>query len=132
MSETRLSGMNEVELANIEFHDRVETVESEIRADQVKQAIAEVNKVIDRMTELVVTPVIEKTVVDASKGGYEVHPESYTPLRMIVFVQSTGQHYELLKTGEATEWGTKNPPDYLEYWAIDCPHISWIGVKRAG
>jgi len=98
---------------------------------QVEQAIAEVNKVIDRMTELVVTPVIEKTVVDASKGGYEVHQESYTPLRMIVFVQSTGQHYELLKTGEAIEWGTKNPPDYLEYWAIDCPHISWIGVKRA-
>ena len=84
------------------------------------------------MTEPVVTPVIEKTVVDARKGGYEVHPESYTPLRMIVFVQSTGQHYELLKTGEAIEWGTKNLPDYLEYWAIDVPHISWVGVKRAG
>jgi len=97
---------------------------------QVEQAIAEVNRIIERMTEPAVTPV-EKTVVDASKGGYEVHQESYTPLRMIVFVQSTGQHYELLKTGEAIEWGTKNPPDYLEYWAIDCPHISWIGVKRA-
>ena len=100
---------------------------------QVEQAIAEVNKVIERMIEtpVPVTAQIEKTVVDASKGGYEVHQESYTPLRMIVFVQSTGQHYELLKTGEAIEWGTKNPPDYLEYWAIDCPHISWIGVKRA-
>jgi hypothetical protein len=102
---------------------------------QVEQAIAEVNKVIERMIEPPVTPVVmpvvEKTVVDASAGEYERHPESYTPLRMIVFVQSTGQHYELLKTGEAIEWGTKNPPDYLEYWAIDCPHISWIGVKRA-
>jgi len=109
-----------------------ETKAAEHASTHVAAATAEVNKVIERMTEPVVTPVIEKTVVDASKGGYEVHPESYTPLRMIVFVQSTGQHYELLKTGEAIEWGTKNPPDYLEYWAIDVPHISWVGVKRAG
>ena len=45
-----------------------------------------------------VTPHIEKTVVIAAKGGYEIHPESYTPLRMIVFVQSTGEHFELLRT----------------------------------
>ena len=129
MRETRLLGMNEVELANIEFHDRVETVESEIRADQVKQAIAEVNKVIGRMTE---TPEVEKTVVDSSKGGYEVHPESYSPLRLIVFVQSTGEHYELLGTGEAITWGSTPPPASLEHWEIDIPHISWVGVKRAG
>jgi hypothetical protein len=126
--------MNEVELANIEFHDRVETVESEIRADQVKQAIAEVNKVIGRMTETPtpVTAKIEKTVVDASAGKYEVHPESYSPLRLIVFVQSTGEHYELLGTGEAITWGSTPPPASLEHWEIDIPHISWVGVKRAG
>ena len=100
---------------------------------QVEQAIAEVNKVIERMIEtpVPVTAQIEKTVVDASKGGYEVHPESYSPLRLIVFVQSTGEHYELLKTGEAITWGTTPPPASLEHWEIDIPHISWVGVKRA-
>ena len=100
---------------------------------QVEQAIAEVNKVIERMIEIP-TPIaqVEKTTVDASKGGYEVHPESYSPLRLIVFVQSTGQHFELLKTGEAITWGTTPPPEGMEYWAIDVPHISWVGVKRAG
>jgi hypothetical protein len=98
----------------------------------VEQAIAEVNKVIERMTEPAVTPVIEKTVVEASKGGYEVHPESYSPLRLIIFVQSTGEHYELLRTGEAITWGSTPPPEGMEYWAIDVPHISWVGVKRAG
>jgi hypothetical protein len=97
----------------------------------VEQAVAEVNKVIERMIETPVTPVIEKTVVEASKGGYEVHPESYSPLRMVVFVQSTGQHFELLKTGEAITWGSTPPPASLECWAVDVPHISWVGVKRA-
>ena len=97
----------------------------------VEQAVAEVNKVIERMIETPVTPVIEKTVVEASKGGYEVHPESYSPLRLIIFVQSTGEHYELLKTGEAITWGTTPPPASLEHWEIDIPHISWVGVKRA-
>ena len=99
--------------------------------DQVEQAIAEVNKVIDRMIETPVATIVEKTTVQAVDGGYEVHPESYTPLRMIVFVQSTGEHFELLRTGEAITWGSTPPPDSMEYWAIDCPHISWIGVKRA-
>jgi len=97
----------------------------------VEQAVAEVNKVIDRMTEPAPVTVVEKTVIDATIGSYTQHPESYTPLRLIVFVQSTGEHYELLRTGEAITWGSTPPPDYLEYWAIDCPHISWIGVKRA-
>ncbi len=99
--------------------------------DQVEQAIAEVNKVIDRMIETPVATIVKTTVV-ATDGGYQAHPESYFPLRMIVFVQSTGEHFELLRTGEAITWGSTPPPDSMEYWAIDCPHISWIGVKRAG
>jgi len=102
---------------------------------QVEQAIAEVNKVIERMIEPPVTPVVmpvvEKTVVDASAGKYECHPESYSPLRLIVFVQSTGEHFELLRTGEVITWGSTPPPASMEYWAIDVPHISWVGVKRA-
>ena len=98
---------------------------------QVEQAIAEVNKVIDRMIETPVTAKIEQTVIDATKGGYTQHPESYTPLRMIVFVQSTGEHFELLKTGEAITWGSTPPPEGMECWMVDIPHISWVGVKRA-
>ena len=100
--------------------------------DQVEQAIAEVNKVIDRMIETPVATIVEKTTVVTTDGGYQAHPESYSPLRMIVFVQSTCEHFELLRTGEAITWGSTPPPDSMEYWAIDCPHISWIGVKRAG
>ena len=98
-----------------------------------EQGRADINKVIERMIEIPtpVTARVEKTTVDATKGGYTQHPESYTPLRMIVFVQSTGEHFELLRTGEAITWGSTPPPAALEYWAIDCPHISWVGVKRA-
>jgi hypothetical protein len=77
-----------------------------------------------------VTAKIEKTVVDASAGKYERHPESYSPLRLIVFVQSTGEHYELLKTGEAVTWGSTPPPEGMECWIVDIPHLSWMGVKR--
>ena len=99
--------------------------------DQVEQAIAEVNKVIDRMIETPVATIVEKTVVNATLGGYTQHPESYTPLRMIVFVASTNEHFELLRTGEAITWGSTPPPASLECWLVDVPHISWIGVKRA-
>jgi hypothetical protein len=97
----------------------------------VERAIVEVNKVIDRMTEPAPVTVIEKTVIDATKGSYTQHPESYTPLRLIVFVQSTGEHYELLRTGEAITRGSTPPPESLECWMVDVPHISWMGVKRA-
>ena len=111
--------------------DRVKIVESQIREDQVEQAVAEVNKIIERMTETPITPIVEKTAVLAVDGGYQAHSESYFPLRMIVFVQSTGEHFELLRTGEAITWGSTPPPASLECWLVDVPHISWIGVKRA-
>ena len=99
---------------------------------EVEQAIADVNKVIDRMVETPVATIVEKTTVVATDGGYQAHLESYFPLRMIVFVQSTGEHFELLRTGEAITWGSTPPPASLECWMIDVPHISWVGVKRAG
>ena len=111
-----------------------ETKAAKHASTHVAAATAEVNKVIERMTETPtpVTAKIEKTVVDASAGKYERHPESYSPLRLIVFVQSTGEHYELLGTGEAITWGSTPPPASLEHWEIDIPHISWVGVKRVG
>jgi hypothetical protein len=100
--------------------------------NQVDQAIAEVNKVIEKMIEIPtpVTARVEKTTVDATKGGYTQHPESYTPLRLIVYVASTQEHYELLKTGEAVTWGSTPPPEGMECWIVDIPHLSWMGVKR--
>jgi hypothetical protein len=111
-----------------------DVVQKTDRLPEVEQAVAEVNKVIERMTE---SPAgtrniqIEKIVVDASKGGYEVHPEAYSP-RVFIYVQSTDIHYELLKTGEAIPWVSKSPEGKgFDFWIMDVARLSDVGVHRA-
>lgn len=82
------------------------------------------------MSNPIITPHIEKTTVIAANGGYEQHPESYSP-RVIAFVCDTQEYYELLRTGEAIPWGTTRPPESLEYWVVDVYTIHALGVHRA-
>jgi hypothetical protein len=66
--------------------------------------------------------------VDASKGGYEVHPDSYSP-RVFVYVKSTDIFYELLRTGEAVPWVTTAPSGF-DFWVMDVDRLADVGVHR--
>jgi len=70
----------------------------------------------------------QETVI-AANGGYEAHPDSYSP-RVFVYVKTTDIHYEILRTGEAVPWVTKKPEGF-EFWIFDCQNLSDIGVHRA-
>ena len=96
---------------------------------EVEQAIAEVNKVIERMIETPVATIVEKTTVVTTDGGYQAHPESYSP-RVFVYVKATEIHYELLRTGEAVSWVTKSPEGF-DFWIMDVARLSDVGVYRA-
>jgi len=66
--------------------------------------------------------------VDASKGGYEPHPDSYSP-RVFVYVKATDINYELLRTGEAVPWVSKDPNGF-DFWIMDVEHLADVGVHR--
>lgn len=66
--------------------------------------------------------------VDASQGGYQPHPESYSP-RVFVYVKATDIHYELLRTGEAVPWVAKGPEGF-DFWILDCEKLADVGVHR--
>ncbi len=70
----------------------------------------------------------EQTVI-ASKGGYELDPDSYSP-RVFVYVRTTEIHYELLRTGEAVPWVTKNPEGF-SFWILDVERLADVGVHCA-
>jgi hypothetical protein len=72
--------------------------------------------------------VTQETVI-AANGGYERHPESF-PLRVIAYVMGEKKFYELLMTGEAITWGEIGPPDTIDFWIVDVPTISHLGVHR--
>jgi len=76
-----------------------------------------------------ITAQVTENIIVAAKGGYETHPESYSP-RVFVYVKSTDIHYEILRTGEAVPWVTKKPEGRL-FWIFDCQNLSDVGVHRA-
>jgi len=69
------------------------------------------------------------TNVDASKGNYEPHPESYSP-RVFVYVKATDIYYELLRTGEAVSWVSKDPQGF-DFWVMDVEHLAEVGMHRS-
>jgi len=73
-------------------------------------------------------PDLPMETVVAAKGGYEPHPDAYSP-RVIVFVGNEMSFYELLRTGEAIPWGKAEPKGF-DFWICDCPALSSIGVHR--
>ncbi len=74
------------------------------------------------------TEITGETVI-ASKGGYEDHPDSYSP-RVFVYIISTEIYYELLQTGEAVPWVT-TAPEGFDFWVIDALRLADVGVHRA-
>ena len=67
--------------------------------------------------------------VDASKGNYEPHPESYFP-RIFVYVKNVDIYYELLRTGEAVSWVDRDPEGF-DFWIMDVDKLADVGVHRA-
>lgn len=66
--------------------------------------------------------------VNAAQGGYEPHPDSYSP-RVFVYVKATDINYELLRTGEAVPWPVKQPQGF-DFWVMDVNTLSDLGVHR--
>lgn len=89
---------------------------------------------------------ITKQTVNASKGQFEEHPESYRPR---VFVQTctnleeymldhsglqpTMVVYELLTNGQAIEWPLFPDKETcgFDYWKLYCPQLRSLGMVRA-
>lgn len=72
--------------------------------------------------------------VDASKGGFEVHPESYSPRVFAAVIPTKGRLavYEILMTGDAITWG-ENYPDVTRvgsFWFFTVNSLSDMNMFR--
>jgi hypothetical protein len=77
---------------------------------------------------------IEAKTVVANEGGFEPHPESYTP-RVFAKVPTTPDLdtvYEILGNGQAVEWPTLPPIDCgFDYWSFLLMSIGNVTMVRA-
>lgn len=71
---------------------------------------------------------MNEQIVDASKGNYEPHPDSYSP-RVFVYVRATDIYYELLRTGKAVAWVDRDPEGF-DFWIMDVNKLVDLGVHR--
>jgi len=79
---------------------------------------------------------IEKKVVVAADGGFESHPESYTP-RVFVGVRpdfnsaDDPKVYEILMNGQAIPWPCLPILKGFDYWVLYVDHLSDVDMHRA-
>ena len=81
---------------------------------------------------------IEAKTVISNEGGFEPHPEGYTPRVMVAVMPSTDGYppfepkiYELLTTGQAIPWPCLPVLECFDYWVLYVNHLSDIDVRRA-
>lgn len=81
---------------------------------------------------------IEAKTVISNEGGFEPHPESYTPrvfaavTPVVVRSHFTTMVYEILMNGQAIPWPRlPQHPDKFDYWVIYVEHLSDVDMRRA-
>ena len=84
---------------------------------------------------------IKAQTVIANEGGFEPHPESYTPrvFAAIVDGYSEGEPtetdppkvYEILSDGQAIPWPCLPILEGFDYWVLYVEHLSDIDMHRA-
>ena len=83
---------------------------------------------------------IEKKTVVANEGGFEPHPESYTPRVFAAVVPPTDMEapngedpkvYEILQNGQAIPWPCLPILEGFDYWVLYVEHLSDIDMHRA-
>jgi hypothetical protein len=77
---------------------------------------------------------IEAKTVISNEGGFEPHPESYTP-RVFAAVMSPPPLgpavYEILQNGQAIPWPCLPILERFDYWVLYVEHLSDVDMRRA-
>jgi hypothetical protein len=71
-----------------------------------------------------------KTVV-ANEGGFEPHPESYTPRVFAAVWERGAKVYEILQNGQAIPWPCLPILEGFDYWVFYVEHLSDVDMRRA-
>ena len=80
---------------------------------------------------------IEAKTVISSEGGFEPHPEGYTP-RVFAAVmpapdgtEPENKVYEILMSGQAIPWPCLPILEGFDYWVLYVEHLSDVDMRRA-
>jgi hypothetical protein len=74
---------------------------------------------------------IEAKTVVANEGGFEPHPEGYTPRVFAAVWERGAKVYEILQNGHAIPWPCLPILDGFDYWVLYVEHLSDIDMHRA-
>jgi len=79
---------------------------------------------------------IEANTVVANEGGFEPHPESYTPRVFAkvpdAYLPDVYKIYEIFGNGQAMEWPTLPPADCgFDYWSFLLMNLGNVTMVRA-
>ena len=84
---------------------------------------------------------IEAKTVVANEGGFEPHPEGYTPRVFAAVMEgySKGEPtetdppkvYEILSNGQAIPWPCLPILEGFDYWVLYVEHLSDVDMHRA-
>jgi hypothetical protein len=74
---------------------------------------------------------IEAKTVVANEGGFEPHPESYTPRVFAAVWERGAKVYEILQNGQAIPWPCLPILEGFDYWVLYVEHLSDIDMHRA-
>ena len=74
---------------------------------------------------------IEAQTVVANEGGFEPHPEGYTPRVFAAVWERGAKVYEILQNGHVIPWPCLPILEGFDYWVLYVEHLSDIDMHRA-
>ena len=74
---------------------------------------------------------IEAKTVVANEGGFEPHPEGYTPRVFAAVWERGAKVYEILQNGQAIPWPCLPTLEGFDYWVLYVEHLSDVDMHRA-
>ena len=74
---------------------------------------------------------IEAKTVVANEGGFEPHPEGYTPRVFAAVWERGAKVYEILQNGHAIPWPCLPILEGFDYWVLYVEHLADIDMHRA-
>src|SRR5580658_5257180 len=74
---------------------------------------------------------IESKTVLSNEGGFEPHPESYTPRVFAAVWERGAKVYEILSNGQAIPWPSLPICEGFDYWVLYVEHLADVDMHRA-
>ena len=74
---------------------------------------------------------IEAQTIVANEGGFEPHPEGYTPRVFAAVWERGAKVYEILQNGHVIPWPCLPILEGFDYWVLYVEHLSDIDMHRA-